>query len=100
MYFQLNLDEYKITIRRFFRFLISPELKNRTINLYNNKRHEVETVIQSGVSELNPVFASTYSIRVDNVPIENDLEIESGGVYAVVMNKEADGTVVSNFNIY
>lgn len=50
--------------------------------------NEIEVDVNSGISSLRPVFASTYSIRVNNDVISSNLEIESGGVYAIIINKD------------
>ncbi|XP_050672083.1 peptide transporter family 1-like isoform X1 [Leptidea sinapis] len=74
------------------RFLISNNVINTKTTLYNDGRDEEELILNRGVSRQLEVFASTYSIRDNNSIIMENIMMDSGGVYIIVMNKEENIT--------
>lgn len=58
--------------------------------LFNEKREEVEWHIQRGVSAQVEVFMSVYSIRAGNTTILQDIQLDQGGVYTIVIDKHGD----------
>lgn len=92
----LSLTQFRKLINTFIcRFLVPDDLKDANLTLFNEKRGEVEVFIKPGVSTLIPVFASSYSVRVNGSVISSDIEIGGGGVYAVLFAKQPDGNIVS-----
>lgn len=77
-----------------FRFLVTNTTSSSNLTLFNERRNEVEVTLSMGVSSLKEVFASKYSLKAGNDVIRNDIELESGGVYTIVIN-EFNGTYVS-----
>lgn len=65
------------------------------VTLYNELNGNVEAFLAPGVGKQIEVFTSTYSIRVDGIVIKGGLNLESGGVYSILI--DYDGTeYVSN----
>ncbi|GBP19347.1 Peptide transporter family 1 [Eumeta japonica] len=73
------------------RFLVSGDIDDTTLALYNEKRHEVESYISRGVSELHEAFASTYSLRAGNTTVGRTIELENGGVYTILLRRSKEG---------
>ncbi|XP_026325195.1 peptide transporter family 1-like isoform X2 [Hyposmocoma kahamanoa] len=76
------------------RFLVTNTTSSSNLTLFNEKRNEVETILSTGVSLLQEVFASRYSLKAGDDVIRNDIELESGGVYTIIIN-EFNGTYKS-----
>ncbi|CAK1550637.1 unnamed protein product [Leptosia nina] len=82
--FMENVDKSKsgLPVVRF----LSSEL-NASALFFNERRNEIEAVINSGVSKQTDVFASDYSLRVNNDIIMSDISMTNGGVYAIVLDR-------------
>ncbi|XP_072947569.1 peptide transporter family 1-like [Epargyreus clarus] len=77
-----NIDKSKSGLP-VVRFLVQNVTSN--ITLHNERRNEVEFHVH-GISPQVEVFASTYSIRVNGEDILKDIELESGGVYTILID--------------
>ncbi|XP_037976654.2 peptide transporter family 1 [Plutella xylostella] len=72
------------------RFLVSDNLSNSNMTLYNNKRGEIEANISVGVSQRHEVYTAMYSVTVNDTVVLKDVELESGGVYTIMMDTIGD----------
>ncbi|XP_034831355.1 peptide transporter family 1-like [Maniola hyperantus] len=72
------------------RFLVTNRVTSSNLTLYNEKRKEIESHIYPGVSAQMEVFMSTYSIRVGDRIIMGDLQLDQGGVYTIVIDKNGE----------
>ncbi|XP_063363292.1 peptide transporter family 1-like [Cydia amplana] len=72
------------------RFLVSHRVNASDIKFYNKRRNEIETHISVGVSSQIEVFASTYSIWMDDEVVMRHIEMKEGGVYTVVLDEDGD----------
>ncbi|KOB52128.1 Oligopeptide transporter, partial [Operophtera brumata] len=80
----------------FVRFLISSN--NTNITLHNERRNETENYLNvTGVSQQMEVFTSTYSLRSEDEIIMNDIELESGGVYTILIGRRGQKYVPKLF---
>ncbi|XP_023934252.2 peptide transporter family 1-like [Bicyclus anynana] len=72
------------------RFLVTNRVTSSNITLFNEKRKEIESHIHPGVSAQTEVFMSTYSLRVGDKIIMDDIQLDQGGVYTMVVDKNGD----------
>ncbi|KAI8426554.1 hypothetical protein MSG28_005351 [Choristoneura fumiferana] len=84
-----NLDKSKSGLP-VVRFLVTRRINATDIKFYNEKRSEIETYINVGVSSQIEVFSSSYSVWVDDEMVMSDVVMSGGGVFTVLIDKVGD----------
>lgn len=82
----INLENQLFMINA-FRFLVTRRINATDIKFYNEKRSEIETYMNVGVSSQIEVYSSTYSVWVDDEMVMSDVVMSGGGVYTVLIDK-------------
>ncbi|KAI5644186.1 POT family domain-containing protein [Phthorimaea operculella] len=65
------------------------------ITLLNKRRNEVELLVDKRIIPHKEVFASTYSLTNGVEIVKDDIELQMGGVYTILMDK-VNGTYSAN----
>ena len=76
----------------YFRFLLSQRVNTSNIYLFNENRKEIETYLNNKNLQIE-VFMSVYSLRVNDSVVINDVMMNNGGVYTVMVDRIRDGYV-------
>ncbi|XP_038206265.1 peptide transporter family 1-like [Zerene cesonia] len=84
--FMDNVDKSKSGLP-VVRFLVSEKVNATSVSLFNEKRNQVECRIHTGISKYTDVFASQYTMRVNN-SVTKELRMLSGGVYAIIIGDD------------
>lgn len=64
---------------------------SKLIKLLNNKDGESKSVPSSSIDQFE-ILPSSYSVFVDDLKLDSNLDLMLGGVYTIVISKSADGS--------
>ncbi|XP_013134517.1 PREDICTED: peptide transporter family 1-like [Papilio polytes] len=86
-YYEDNVEKSKSGFPM-VRFLVTEEIKEPIV-MYNMKSNNIEVNISAtDINTRVEIYRSQYSIQVGDRDILNDIQLESGGVYNIILTKD------------